>query len=202
MKHFHHYSFATKPAKKLAMLIATSLLTGTGTTYAATPTDITHAELAPILTLYRSVENSAEITCPFELPTMGSVQTIKLQPKEACPRKEDEDKDEDKPFKPHSIRIHNMPIKSKVLLVDSKDCTKEGHAWVELDTSRANASLEKMGIDKIWSYAGSPEKPGYVYNKGEDNQTPSFGFRVIGKGAAIQQGELACIVVTLPKRGI
>lgn len=200
MKYLQPYFYVASPAMKLAMLIATSLLSGAGTAYAANTTDITHAELTPVITLYRQVENGSDRPCPFELPALGSVAPIKLLPKDACPRKEDEDEDKDKPFKAHSIRIHNMPIKSTVLLVDSDTCTKEGHAWVELDTSRANASLEKMGIDKIWTYTGSQEKPGYVYNKGEDNQTPSFGVRIIGKGNPIEPGELACIVVTLPKR--
>ena len=180
MKHLHHCCCATSPATN----------------------DSTSAELPPILTLYRTVDNNTENSCSFDLPDMGSAFPIKLYPKEACPRKEDEEEDEDKPFKPHSIRIHNLPIKSRVLLVDNKDGIKEGHAWIEFDTSRANASLEKMGIDKLWSYAGRPEKPGYVYNKGEDNHTPSWGFRIIGKGPAIPQGELACIVVTLPKKGL
>ena len=184
------------------MLIVTSLLTGAGTAHAATPTEIKKAELVPNITVYRTVENNTEMACSFDLPTAGNASTIKLFPIADCPRKDDEEEDEDKPFKPHSIRIHNMPIKSKVLLTNSQLCKQVGQSWIELDTSRANASLEKMGIDKLWSYAGSPEKPGYVYNKGEDNQTPSSGFRIIGKGPAIQQGKLACIVVNLPKKGI
>lgn len=202
MKHLHHNCFATSPATKLAMLIVTSLLTGAGTANAATPTEIKKAELVPNVTVYRTVENNTEMRCSFDLPTTGSASTIKLFPIADCPRKDDEEEDEDKPFKPHSIRIHNMPIKSKVLLTDSQLCKQEGQSWIQLDTSRANASLEKTGIDAIWTYGSNPENLGYVYNKGEDNQRPSSGFRVIGKGPAIQQGKLACIVITLPKKGI
>lgn len=192
MKHLHYFCFTASPATKLAILIAPLLLAGSVTATAASTTDITRAELTPTIALYQTVDNSTEPACSFDLPALGNPLPMKRLPKKECPE----------PIDPHSIRIHNMPIKSKVLLVDSADCAKEGHAWIELDTSRANASLEKMGIDKIWTYPGSPEKPGYVYNKGDDNNMPSSGFRVIGKGNPIKQGELACIVVNIPKRNM
>lgn len=186
MKHLHNPRLAVTTIIKQAMLAAPLLLSGAAT-FAATQADPT-----PIIALYKTVDNTTEPACGLELPATGSGTTVKLLPKKACPANARE---------PHSIRIRNVPIKSTFLLTDNERCEKANSAWVELDTSRANASLEKLGIDKIWTYAGSPERPGYLTNSGLDSNAPSRGFRVIGKGNPIAQGELACIVVTMAPRG-
>ncbi|MDZ5602157.1 hypothetical protein SJI00_05120 [Pseudomonas sp. RP23018S] len=161
--------------------------------HAASTSEATQADITPIISMYQG-----ELACSKELPATGGLVPVQWRPKQVCPKGGE---DEDEPFEAHSIRIRNMPIKSTVLLIDSNTCVKDGNAWIELDTSRANASLERMGVDKLWTYAGSAEKPGYVYNKGDDSNAPSYGFRIIGKGNAIKPGELACVVISTPKRG-
>lgn len=183
----------------LHLLLITPLLFSSAQVSAASLTAARDADPTPILALYQTVDNNTEPACGLELPTAGSGATVRLFPKTTCPPVKDED-EKDKPIKPHAIRIRNMPIKSTFLLTDNDRCEKANSAWVELDTSRANASLEKMGIDKLWTYAGSAEAPGYLTNSGLDSNVPSRGFRIIGKGDAIRQGELTCIVVTTASR--
>lgn len=190
MKPLHYRRLAVTTAIKQAMLAAPLLLSGVAA-FAATTTDSTQADPTPTLALYQTADNNTEPACGLELPVAGSGTTVKLLPKKQCSADANE---------PHAIRIRNVPIKSNFLLTDNERCEKANSAWVELDTSRANASLEKMGIDKIWTYAGSPEKPGYLTNSGLDSNAPSRGFRIIGKGDPIAQGELACIVVTMAPR--
>ncbi|EKT4485048.1 hypothetical protein QEM02_005226 [Pseudomonas putida] len=185
MKHLHYRRLAVTTAIKQAMLAAPLILSGAAS-FAAT-----QADPPPILALYQTVDNNTEPACGLELPEAGSGITVKLLPKQQCPSNARE---------PHSIRIRNVPIKSTFLLTDNERCEKTNSAWVELDTSRANASLEKIGIDKLWTYAGSPEKPSYLTNSGLDSNAPSRGFRVFDKGNPIKQGELACIVVTMAPR--
>lgn len=184
MKHLHERRLAVTTAIKQAMLAAPLLLSG-GASFAATQPDP-----IPMLALWHTVENGTEPACGVELPAAGSGWTMDVLPKKKCPENARE---------PYAIRIRNVPIKSTFLLTDNERCEKANSAWVELDTSRANASLEKIGIDKIWLYAGDPGVPGYLFNTGLDTNPPipSRGFRVIGKGDPIEQGKLSCIKVTI-----
>ncbi len=184
MKHLHERRLAVTTAIKQAMLAAPLLLSGAAS-FAAT-----QADPIPMLALFHTDDNGTEPACGVELPATGSGRTVNVLPKKQCP---------ENARAPYSIRIRNVPIKSTFLLTDNERCEKANSAWVELDTSRANASLEKMGIDKIWLYAGTPGAPGYLYNTGLDTSPPipSRGFRVIGKGEPIKQGELSCIKVTI-----
>lgn len=186
MKYLCYRRLTATSAIKQAMLIAPWFFISAAS-LAASTADSAEATLTPILALYQTADNGTEPACGLELPVAGSGVTVKLRPSEDCPQS----------IEPHAIRIRNAPIKSTFLLTDNKRCEKADSAWVELDTSRANASLEKMGIDKIWTYAGSPAKPGYLTNRGLDSNAPSRGFRIIGKGNPIKQGELACILVTM-----
>ncbi|MEX5506346.1 hypothetical protein Q1J61_21405 [Pseudomonas putida] len=187
MKHLHDRRLAVTTAIKQAMLAAPLLLSGAAS-FAAT-----QADPIPIIALYKTAENNTEPACGLELPETGSGGTVNLLPKKQCP---------EDARQPHAIRIRNVPIKSTFLLTDNDRCEKANSAWIELDTSRANASLEKIGIDKIWTNAGSPERPGYLTNSGLDSNAPSRGFRIIGKGEPIKQGELTCIKVTIAPRSI
>ncbi|MDH0756304.1 hypothetical protein N5C70_06100 [Pseudomonas juntendi] len=183
----------TLPSALIQAMLTMPLLLSSVAADAADTTRSNLADPTPLLSLYQTVDNNTEPACGFELPEAGSGTTVKLLPNKECPSEARE---------PHSIRIRNVPIKSTFLLTDNERCEKLDSSWVELDTSRANASLEKMGIDKIWTYAGRPEKPGYLTNSGLDNNVPSRGFRVIGKGDPIKQGDLTCIVVTIAPRSI
>ncbi|WP_156333146.1 hypothetical protein [Pseudomonas sp. NBRC 111119] len=190
MKQLHYRRLAVTTAIKQALLAAPLLLSGVAA-FAATTTDSTQADPTPFLALYQTADNNTEPACGLALPEAGSGTTVKLLPKKQCSADANE---------PHAIRIRNVPIKSNFLLTDNERCEKANSAWIELDTSRSNASLEKMGIDKLWTYAGTPEKPGYLTNSGLDSNAPSRGFRIIGNGDKIVQGELACIVVTMAPR--
>ncbi|HEN8728645.1 TPA: hypothetical protein ACNV18_000505 [Pseudomonas putida] len=187
MKHLHERRLAVTTAIKQAMLAAPLLLSGAAS-FAAT-----QADPIPMLALFHTDDNGTEPACGVELPATGSGRTVNVLPKKQCP---------ENARAPYSIRIRNVPIKSTFLLTDNERCEKANSAWVELDTSRANASLEKIGIDKIWLYAGDPGVPGYLFNTGLDTNPPipSRGFRVIGKGEPIKQGELSCIKVTIAPR--
>ncbi|MFF7065455.1 hypothetical protein [Pseudomonas sp. NPDC008258] len=187
MNKLHNNRPTITSAIKQAVLAVPLLVSGVAAVAAGT-TSSTLADPTPILALYQTVDNNTEPACGLELPEAGSGTTVKLLPKKQCPPEG---------RAPHSIRIRNVPIKSTFLLTDNERCEKANSAWVELDTSRSNASLEKMGIDKIWTYAGSPEKPGYLTNSGLDSNAPSRGFRITGRGDPIKQGQLACIVVTI-----
>lgn len=193
MKRSLTYSLAV-PSSLQRLLVITPLFLGSALV-SASPGTTPSNDLVPALVLYQTVGNNTEKSCTLELPVVGSGETAELNVKSLCPLVEDEE------MVPHLIRIRNAPIKSKFLLTNDSDCKKIDHlGWIELDTSRPNASLEKLGIDKLWSYSGSAEKPGYVYNKGTDSQTPSKGFRVIGKASPGADNVLQCIVVTMAPR--
>lgn len=194
MKLLNRRRLATPSAMKQLMLAAPVLVYGTAALGAGIA-DSPQADPTPMLALYQTVDNNTEPACGLELTAIPGGLPQKLLPKKECPEVEGS------VIAPHAIRIRNVPIKSTLLLTNNERCEKANSAWVELDTSRANASLEKMGIDKIWTYAGSPEKPGYLTNNGIDSNAPSRGFRVTGKGDPIKQGELACVVVTFAERG-
>lgn len=190
MKYLHYRRLAITTAIKQTMLAAPLLMSGVAA-FAASTTDATQANPTPFLALYQTVDNNTEPTCGLELSETGSGIPVELIINKRC---------SGHAIEPHAIRIRNVPVKSTFLLTDNERCEKANSAWVELDTSRDNASLEKIGIDKIWTYAGRPDKPGYLTNSGLDSSAPSRGFRVIGKGDPIKQGELACIVVTIARR--
>ncbi|MFJ4433953.1 hypothetical protein ACIPZG_23775 [Pseudomonas sp. NPDC089395] len=183
MKPLHYRLFAITSPIKQVLLTAPLLITG-AVALAASNTETTHADPTPVLALYQTVDNNTEPACAFDLPALGSGTTAKFFPKKTCPEVEDD------PIEPHAIRIRNMPIASKFLLTDNERCEKTDSAWVELETTRANASLEKLGIDKIWTYSG------YLTNAGLDSNAPSRGFKVIARGNPIKQGELTCVTVS------
>lgn len=183
------------PSAMKQLMLATPVLVYGTAALGAGIADSPQPDPTPMLALFQTVDNNTEPSCGLDLTAIPGGLPQKLLPKKECAEVDGS------VIAPHAIRIRNVPIKSTLLLTNNERCEKANSAWVELDTSRANASLEKLGIDKIWTYAGSPEKPGYLTNNGLDSSAPSRGFRVIGKGGPIKQGELACVVVTFAGRG-
>ncbi|MFK3910288.1 hypothetical protein ACI2KD_19870 [Pseudomonas monteilii] len=183
------------PSSLQRLLVITPLFLGSALVSASpgtTPSD----DLIPEFVLYQKVDNDTENSCRLELPAVGSGETAELNVRALCPLVEGEN------MKPHLVRIRNVPIKSKFLLTNDPTCKKIDYlGWIELDTTRPNASLEKLGIDKLWDYPGTAERPGYVYNKGIDSGAASKGFRVIGgKQPPLVDNGLRCIVVTMAPR--
>lgn len=183
------------PSSLQRLLVITPLFLGSALVSASpgtTPSD----DLIPEFVLYQKVDNDTEKSCRLELPAVGSGETVNLIVPNLCPRV---DKN---PMRPDSIRIRNVPIKSKFLLTNDPSCNKVDFAgWIELDTTRPNASLEKLGIDKILDYSGTAERPGYVYNKGIDSGADSKGFRLLGgKRPPMWDYYLTCVVVTMAPR--
>ncbi|QCI11368.1 hypothetical protein E6B08_08140 [Pseudomonas putida] len=179
MKRLHYRTYTVKQ-----LMLSAPLLLGLVAPFAIANSELTSADPKPTLALYQTVDNSTEPACSFDLPVLGSGATQTLKPEQTCPEVEGA------PIEPHSIRIRNVPIATTFLLTDNDRCEKEGSAWIELETTRANASLEKLGIDKIWTYSS------YLTNSGLDSSALSRGFKVRAKGDPIQQGKLACIKVT------
>ena len=188
MKPLHYRVFSSMPAKQ--PLLCLSLFMSCIAPVALANSNESLADPIPTLALYQTVDNNTEPACSFDLPGHGSGTTVKLQPKATCP------KVEGKPINPHSLRIRDVPIATRFLLTSVASCDKseKGAAWIELETTRANASLEKLGIDKIWTYSA------YLTNSGLDSNAPSRGFKVTAKGDPIQQGSLSCIQVTTSAR--
>lgn len=140
----------TLPSALIQAMLTMPLLLSSVAADAADTTRSNLADPTPLLSLYQTVDNNTEPACGFELPEAGSGTTVKLLPKKKCPSEARE---------PHSIRIRNVPIKSTFLLTDNERCEKLDSSWVELDTSRANASLEKMGRQDL-DLRGPPGKTG------------------------------------------
>lgn len=183
------------PSSLQRLLVITPLFLGSALV-SASPGTTPSADLIPELVLYQTVENNTEKSCRLELPAVGSGETAELNVRALCPLVEG------KNMKPDLVRIRNVPIKSKFLLTNDPTCKKIDYlGWIELDTSKPTASLEKIGIDKILDYPGTAEQPGYVYNKGIDSQADSKGFRVLGgKRAPAGDFYLRCIVATMAPR--
>lgn len=137
------------------------------------------ADPLPLLVLYKTVENNTEEARDYALPEYGSGTILKIEVlKEEL-------------FWAQTIRIRHVPIATRILLTNSLTGDKEeGGAWVELETTRSNASLEKIGLDKISTYLG------YLTNRGLDSDAPSRGFRVVDRGRAVIPGDLVIILVT------
>lgn len=136
MKHLHERRLAVTTAIKQAMLAAPLLLSGAAS-FAAT-----QADPIPMLALFHTDDNGTEPACGVELPATGSGRTVNVLPKKQCP---------ENARAPYSIRIRNVPIKSTFLLTDNERCEKANSAWVELDTSRANARSKKSASTKSGS---------------------------------------------------
>lgn len=146
-----------------------------------------------VLTLYQTVDNNTELSCSDGVPRAGSDTTVRFYPREhdVCEGNKEED---DKIFKPHSIRIRNAPAATTFLLSDKiafqRNCSKESDSnWIELETTRPRSSLEKMGLDKITDYRG------YITNLGSDSNARSIGFKVVDFKGVIAQGTLSCIEI-------
>ncbi|MFJ4457446.1 hypothetical protein ACIP1G_26670 [Pseudomonas sp. NPDC089392] len=185
MKPRHYSDFFSMPAKQPLLCLSLFMSCIAPVALAANSNEAL-ADPTPTLALYQTVDNNTEPACAFDLPGYGSGTSVKLLPKKTCP------KVEDKVIDPHSLRIRNVPIATRFLLTSVASCDKseKNAAWIELETTRANASLEKLGIDKLWTYSG------YVTNSGLDSNAPSRGFKVTAKGDPIKQGSLSCIQVT------
>ncbi|KAF0250834.1 hypothetical protein [Pseudomonas putida] len=151
-----------------------------------------------VLTLYYTVDNNTELSCSTDVPRAGSDTTVKFYPKDpgACERNEGAEEEEDKIFKPHSIRIRNAPAATTFVLSDKtatqdRNCSKESDSnWIELETTRPNSSLEKLGIDKLTDYRG------YITNAGSDSNARSIGVKMVASKGSIVRGNLSCIEIT------
>ena len=155
-----------------------------------------------VLTLYQTVENGSELSCSETVPGPGTNTTAWFFPRDPERCQGNEQDEEDKVFKPHSIRIRNAPAAAKFILSDTKTnqhrCSQEqGSNWIELETTSPLAALEKMGLDKITDYP-----PGYIYNLGSDTAegapraARSKGFKLVAFQGVIDQGKLNCIEIT------
>ena len=149
-----------------------------------------------VLTLYQTVDNNTELSCSADVPGTGSNTTIRFYPRKAdvCQGDEDAEEDEDKIFKPHSIRIRSAPAAATFILSDKmtaqEHCSKESDSnWIELETTRPLSSLEKLGLDKTTDYRG------YITNVGSDSNARSIGFKVVDYKGVISQGSLSCVEI-------
>ena len=181
-----HCNFPATPGLARAFLVFGALVIGS-----ATSCVVVANEPPGVLTLYQTIDGQ-EQSCSFDVPGPGSGTVIKLLPKRAdgpCPKGDNDDSKDDS-FKPHAIRIRQAPAAAKFLLTNNERCEKNDSAWIELETTRPVAALEKIGLDKITDYRG------YITNSGTDSGARSLGFKLLASEGRIDQGKLSCIRIT------
>lgn len=135
-----------------------------------------------LITLYEDIKNQSEISCSLPVPGEGSDDYKEYQVLKLCK--------DDELTAPSSIRIRQAPAAAQFIMSEDEDCkTVAGGNWYVLETTRSNARLEKLGIDKIGDYSG------YLTNTGTDSNDPSIGFKLLRKGNRVRSEKLACISI-------
>lgn len=138
-----------------------------------------------VLTLYENFSNGTQRSCSFDLPAAGSGRKVYFRPSDRICWEGD-----DNNFDAHDIRIQNAPSAMKFLLTTDKHCDRNAGNWVELKTSRPQAYLATIGIDKLTDYSR------HINNTGTANDGKSAGFNVTAKKGQIDTEQLGCIEVT------
>lgn len=125
-------------------------------------------------------DNTSEISCTIPIPAIASGRSFDYHinnPASECFG-----------IRPTKIQMSNLPSAMSVLLTDDyfcntalgthfkarRDPSENRNFWIELQTTRASASLEEVGIDRLFSDIGN-----FATNSSFDGRRTSIGVKVV-----------------------